>query len=185
MLDKPILTGKTIILRPIGSADAEALMASMDDGEVNRLTGTQASFTLEQVREFYGRVAEADDRVDYAIVLPDSPEQALGEVVLNDIDWTNRTSNFRIALFHSADFGKGYGTEATELIVAFGFEQLNLHRIELEVYDFNPRAAHVYEKVGFVREGVRRDVLLWDGVYQSAIVMSLLQPEYAARKQVQ
>gem|GEM_PF-4146497 len=53
--------------------------------------------------------------------------------------------------------------------------------LELEVYDFNPRAIHVYEKAGFVREGVRRDVLLWDGVYQSAIVMSILKPEYEQR----
>ena len=58
---------------------------------------------------------------------------------------------------------------------------IDLHRIELEVYDFNPRAAHVYEKAGFVREGVRRDVLYWQGHYHDAITMSILKPEYEKR----
>jgi len=49
------------------------------------------------------------------------------------------------------------------------------------VYDFNPRAQHVYEKIGFVREGVRRDVLFWEGKYQSGIIMSLLGHEYLSR----
>jgi RimJ/RimL family protein N-acetyltransferase len=101
--------------------------------------------------------------------------------VLNEIDWLNRSANFRIALASQQFFGKGYGSEATQLIIDYGFRQLNLHRIELEVFDFNPRAQHVYEKVGFVKEGVRRDVLLWQGQYHSAITMSLLAPEYLAR----
>jgi len=108
----------------------------------------------------------------------------VGEVVLNEIDWHNRTANFRIALFAEKYFGQGYGSQATDLILQYGFTQLDLHRIELEVYDFNPRAIHVYEKAGFVREGVKRDVLLWDGVYQSAIVMSILKPEYEQRSSI-
>jgi len=62
-----------------------------------------------------------------------------------------------------------------------GFETLKLHRIELGVYDFNPCAQHVYEKVGFVKEGVCRDVLLWDGKYQSSITMSMLEDEWFAK----
>ncbi len=69
---------------------------------------------------------------------------------------------------------KAYGTEAARLAVDYGLHTLNLHRIELEVYDFNPRARHVYEKIGFVVEGVRRDALLWDGEYHDAILMSIL-----------
>ncbi|MBK7893683.1 MAG: GNAT family protein [Candidatus Promineifilaceae bacterium] len=177
MLEKPILTGEKIILRPITVDDAQAMFASLADAESMRLTGTQQTFTLAQVQQHCQRVAQADDRVDYAITLP-SDSTYLGEVVLNDIDWTNRSASFRIALASEKLFGQGYGTEATRLIVDFGFRTLKLHRIELEVYDFNPRAQHVYEKVGFVREGVRRDALLWNGRYQNAILMSILEAEY-------
>ncbi|WP_420628741.1 GNAT family N-acetyltransferase [Candidatus Leptofilum sp.] len=181
MVTKPILTGERIVLRPITVDDAAAMFASLSDEESMRLTGTQQTFSFEQVQQHCQRVSQADDRVDYAITLKDDPAY-LGEVVLNEIDWQNRSASFRIALASETLFGKGYGTEATQLIVTFGFHTLRLHRIELEVYDFNPRAQHVYEKVGFVREGMRRDVLLWNGRYQSAIIMSILEDEYADKE---
>ena len=74
--------------------------------------------------------------------------------------------------------GRGLGTEATRLIVGYGIEELGLHRIELGVYSFNPRAQRAYEKAGFVVEGVRREALLWDGEWVDSIVMSVLASEW-------
>lgn len=182
MVTKPTLTGERVILRPITIDDAADMFASLSDKESMRLTGTQQKFTFEQVEKYCQRVHTADDRVDYAITDKDKPHIYLGEVVLNEIDPVNKSASFRIALAAEKYFGKGYGSEATRLMIEHGFRTLNLHRIELEVYDFNPRAQYVYEKAGFVKEGVRRDVLLWDGVYQSAIMMSILAPEYKARR---
>lgn len=179
MVEKPRLLGKRVVLRPITVEDAAAMFATLSDKESMRLTGTQESFTLEQVRRHCHRIAGADDRADYAITLKENRDY-IGEAVLNNIDQRNRSANFRIALANETYFGKGYGTEATRLIVDYGIRILNLHRIELEVYDFNPRAQHVYEKVGFVREGLRRDVLWWEGKYYHAIVMSILDHEYLA-----
>ncbi len=68
-------------------------------------------------------------------------------------------------------FGRGFGTEATRLILGHGFETLGLHRISLEVYAFNPRARRAYEKAGFVAEGVLRDALLWEGERVDSLVI--------------
>ncbi len=106
----------------------------------------------------------------------------VGEVVLNEIDGRNRSSNFRI--FIAAQYtGRGYGTEATRLMLDYGFGMLNLHPIELDVYTINPRALHVYEKVGFVREGVKRQNWYYDHQYYDSIVMSMLEDDYRARYQ--
>ena len=180
MLEKPILTGNRVVLRPITEADAQAMFDSLSDAESMRLTGTQQTFTFEQIVQHCQRIAQADDRADYAITRKEDGAY-VGEVVLNGISWSNRSAGFRIALANAKWFGQGYGTEATRLILDFGFRTLNLHRIDLEVYDFNPRAQHVYEKVGFVQEGVLRDALLWDGRYHNAILMSILEDEYAAQ----
>lgn len=177
MLKKPNLTGKKIDLRPITRQDAKAMFASLSDEESMRLTGTQQSFTFEQVEAYCRGLETAVDRADYAILRKED-DLYVGEVVLNDIDLENRSANFRIALAGKEYFGQGYGTEATQMLLEFGFHTLNLHRIELEVYDFNPRAQHVYAKAGFVQEGVRRDVLLWDGEFHDAILMSILEDEY-------
>lgn len=64
------------------------------------------------------------------------------------------------------------------MLVGHAFE-VGLHRVGLEVFDFNERARRTYEKVGFVVEGVRRDALRWDGRYHDAILMSALAHEWA------
>lgn len=181
MLEKPILRGTRVTLRPITERDAEAMFAGLSDEESMRLTGTQETFTLAQVRAFCARVVGADDRLDYALTLPDDPRYR-GEVVLNEINWVNKSANFRIAINSSENREKGYGTEAAQLILRHAFDVLKLHRIELSVFNFNPRARHVYRKLGFVQEGVSRDTLLWEGEYYSSIQMSLLEPDYRARQ---
>ncbi len=181
MLDKPILKGEWVTLRPITTEDAEAMLAGSSDEETRELTGTQQTFTLEQVRAFCARVARADDRLDYAVTLPNDPGYR-GEVVLNNIDWVNRSADFRIAMSGRENRGKGYGTEATKLILEHAFDTLELHRIALEVFAFNTRAQHVYKKLGFRQEGVLRDALLWEGEYHDAVVMSLLRPDYRTKQ---
>lgn len=77
---------------------------------------------------------------------------------------------------------RGLGTGATRLILAHGFETVGLHRIELSVYTFNPRARRVYDKVGFVYEGTMRDALLCEGEWIDADTMSILESEWARHR---
>jgi len=102
----------------------------------------------------------------------------LGEVVILDIDPDNRCAHIRITLFDKAHLGKGYGTEAMRLAVDYGFRVLKLHRISLDVFDFNPRAIRVYEKIGFKQEGIQRDTLFYDGKYHSSIIMAILEDDW-------
>jgi RimJ/RimL family protein N-acetyltransferase len=57
-----------------------------------------------------------------------------------------------------------------------------VHRVELEVHAFNPRARHVYEKAGFVREGTKRQALLWDGEWVDTHLMAMLAPDWEASR---
>ena len=82
--------------------------------------------------------------------------------------------NFRIMLSGDGARERGYGTQTTRAVRDYGFDDVGLNRIGLEVYSFNPRAIRVYDKAGFQREGVRRDALNWDGVRHDAIVMGML-----------
>lgn len=174
-----ILIGETITLRPFRSEDADPLWQSLDNETINRLTGTHATFTREQIENYIANQIKADDDERASFIIEATAEKrAVGEVVINDIDPDNRSGNIRIALFDEADFGKGYGTQAMRLMVDYGFRELKLHRITLGVYAFNPRAIRVYEKIGFVKEGVLRDSLYWDGEYIDEITMSILEHEW-------
>lgn len=94
-----------------------------------------------------------------------------------------RCANFRIALYQQTERGKGIGTWATEITRDFAFEKLKLHRLELDVYSFNPRAKRVYLKAGFKRDGVLRDAIMDGDSYADDIIMSILEDEWKALKQ--
>lgn len=172
---KPVLRGGRVVLRPLTAEDAEAMYASLDDPVSMRLTGTHAKFSLEDVQAHCARIEGAEDRWDYGIMVGGN---LIGEVVLNNVDWANKSASFRIAIWTAEHRNKGYGTESASLLIGFGFETLALNRIELEVYAFNPQARHVYEKLGFRLEGTRREALIWNGEKVDAHMMSLLRREY-------
>ena len=178
LADKPMLRGERVILRPMVADDAEAFLASMDE-ESMRLTGTHRTFTLEELRAWAASRADVQDRLDLSVVEMSSG-QWIGELAINDWDADNRSCGFRIALGPQGR-NRGFGTEATRLIVDYVFTHLPIHRIGLEVFAFNPRAAHVYESVGFVCEGVMRDALLWQGEYTDTVVMGILRPDWLTR----
>jgi RimJ/RimL family protein N-acetyltransferase len=170
---QPVLYGGTIRLEPLAPRHADDAWAALADPEVIRLTGTHATFTREQADAFMASVTARDDRADWAIIRG-GDDAYLGEAVLNQLDPGNASANFRIAVSGLANRGRGYGTQATRLVLGYAFETVGLHRVSLEVYSFNPRAQHVYEKCGFRVEGRQREALRWDGKWHDAIVMGIL-----------
>ncbi len=174
-----MIHGKKITLRPFRLEDADPLWDSLESDLTNKLTGTHATFTRDMIDNYITKQVKADDddRASFIIAVGNDL-RAVGEVVINDIDHDNHSANIRISLFYEQDFNKGYGTEAMRLMVDYGFKTLNLHRIELGVYAFNPRAIRVYEKIGFKQEGILRDALYWDGEYVDEITMSILAHEW-------
>ncbi|NBE97837.1 GNAT family N-acetyltransferase [Nonomuraea sp. KC401] len=177
--EKPVLEGSRVTLRPVGPEHAEGLYELVRDPEVRRLTGSQGEFDFEGARRWCASRAQHADRLDLAIMTGDG---YAGEVVLNALDPANLSCNLRIALIGSRVFGRGYGTEAIELVLGHAFGTTPLHRIELEVYAFNDRARHVYKKIGFVEEGVKRDSLLWDGAWHDCVIMAMLRPGWQVRR---
>lgn len=152
------------------------------DPETARLTGSRPAFTEEEVTSFFRQPAAAD-RCFFLIISPDG--KIAGETVISEIDHDLRSACFRIALFHPSGRGKGIGTWAAEVTRDYAFGQLKLHRLELDVYSFNPRAERAYRKAGFRREGVRRDAVMDGGMYADDILMAILEDEWKLLKKAE
>lgn len=150
------------------------------DKEVARLTGCKEVFTKEEVVSFFKKSVAETDRYFFLIIAPNG--DIIGESVINEINWKTRCANFRIAIYQSSGRGRGIGRWATELTRDFAFEELKLHRLELDVYSFNPRAEHVYSTAGFKREGVLRDAVMDGEQYGDDILMSILEDEWKRLK---
>lgn len=182
---KPTLVGERVVLRPFEESDLAEMAACLSDPDVIRLTGSahstaevmaDAASTAagldERTTSWYRTRNEQVDRIDLAIV-DRASDRCVGEVVLNQLDPGNRCCGFR-TLIGPAGRDRGLGTESTQLIVAYALDTLGMHRVELEVYAFNPRAQRVYEKAGFVVEGRRRDALRFDDEWIDAISMAVI-----------
>lgn len=146
------------------------------DPEVDRLTGSSGTYEHDAVVNYYNRIVEDPDRFDF--ILADPAGNFLGESVINEIDWDTRSANFRIVIFNTQNCAKGLGTWMVEKTRDFAFEALHLHRLELDVFSFNHRARHVYEKAGFRLEGIRKDAIRDGEGYADDVMMAILEDEW-------
>lgn len=153
------------------------------DPEVARMTGCKPSFTQEEIARYFESCLRADDRCDFLILAPDG--RIIGESVVNEIDEETRSANFRIGLFHPEERGRGIGSWAIRATRDFAFEQLGLHRLELDVYSFNPRAQRAYLAAGFVVEGTLRDAVPDGEGYGDDVLMAMLEDEWRAIKKAE
>ena len=135
--------------------------------------------TREHLLQHVKDCAERGDRLLYKAV--NSEDQTVfGHIELGAIDRRNRSLRIGRVLIDPAQRGLGLGAAMMQAAVDLAFERFEMHRVELWVFENNPRAAACYERVGFKREGLIRDWFKADDGYWSMIVMSILEPEWAA-----
>jgi len=119
------------------------------------------------------------DRYFFIIEIQKGEQWAsIGTVDLFRPDWKNRVVNFGIIIGEKIYWGQGYGSDATSSALLFAFRELNLNRVELEVFEDNLRAIRCYEKIGFQHEGTRRKAFFKDGSYHDVNLMGILRDEF-------
>ena len=178
----PILRGELTYLRPAERTDIPTFVRWYTDLRTTRTLmfvgpmGTafeEAWFT--QMSEHHGK-----DRWFFVICRLED-DRPVGSTDLHEVDLRNGSASLGIAIGDPDDTGQGYGSDALRTLIAFGFDQLRLERIELDVYDFNDGARRVYERVGFRHEGTLRHALYSDGAFHDVHRMSVLRDDWAAR----
>lgn len=181
-----MLYGKNLRLRAIERADIPTFVRWFNDPEVRRYLARYEPMSIAQEEKWFEEHLGKKDEFLFGIeALVADNWVLIGDIGLHRIDWKNRSATFGIVIGEKAYWDQGFGTEATRTMLRFAFEELNLHRVELHVLDFNPRAIRCYEKAGFRHEGTLRDAVFQDGRYHDAHVMGMLAPDWYARKQVE
>ena len=134
-----MIIGKRVRLRAIEREDIPNFLRWFNDPEVRQFIQMYAP--LSQASEehwFEEHLARKNDHVFCVEAHIGDEWVPLGNCGLHGIDWKNSVAVFGIVLGEKAHWGKGYGTDAARTMVQFAFDTLNLHRVELEVYDFQP-----------------------------------------------
>ena len=172
-------TGNKVRLREYRKDDAKQAQDYINDPEVKRLLNPGIPFlnTFEDEEKWIEGLSAKKENYSFAIeTLEDS--KYIGGCGINDIDWKNSVIVVGIFIGDKNYWSKGYGTDAMKVLIKFIFEQMNIHKIKLNVYSFNERAIRSYVKCGFKHEGTLRKEIFRDGKYYDEIVMGLLSEEY-------
>jgi RimJ/RimL family protein N-acetyltransferase len=135
--------------------------------------------TLDAAERWYEQASKSDSDVIFTLY-ERATSRPIGRTALHNIDHRNRTADFSIGIGAKDCWGKGYGAEATRLMLDYGFTGLGLHNIQLSVFSFNERAIRVYRRVGFREIGRRREALRSGGHVHDVIYMDCLATEFVS-----
>jgi len=176
------LTGERVVLRRHAPENLRAFERWYGDPEVVRLTRYQdGPMRHDEIERFFAARALGADSLSMAIHVRDT-DRLIGTCALSQLDSDNGSALYHITIGEKDAWGRGYGTEATALMMGHAFGGLGLHRIALSVFAFNERAIRAYQSVGFVIEGRAREAIWRDGRWWDEISMSLLDSDWAARR---
>ena len=177
-----VILGRRVVLRRHRPDNIRAFVRWYSDPEVARLTRYQpTALSADEIQRFFYSRILGTDFLAMAIHVREG-DRLIGTCAFSQLDADNGSALFHITIGEADAWGKGYGTEATELMLAHAFTRLPLHRVALTVFDFNTRAIRAYEKCGFVVEGRSREAIFRDGRYWDEIHMSVLVHEWEARQ---
>ena len=177
----PMIAHGSVYLRPAERDDVPLFVRWFNDYATSRTLSIRAPISTTSEEQWYERAVENQGKDGYhfvACLLED--DRPIGTVGFFDLDLVNGSAGLGLSIGAAADRGRGHGTDMLKALLAFGFASLRLERIELDCYDFNPDAHRLYQRVGFVDEGVARHRIFREGRYADLYKMSMLADEWRA-----
>jgi RimJ/RimL family protein N-acetyltransferase len=171
--------GEKVELTAVQREDLSKYVEWLNDWEISQflIPGIPAPMNLEDETSWFENRHKREGNYVFAIRTL-AEHRLIGNCGLNGVDFKNRSATFGIFIGDKNFHSQGFGTDATRTLLRFAFEQLGLNRVDLWVYEFNPRAMRAYEKAGFKRVGAKRQGLYRNGKFYDEYLMDILREEW-------
>ena len=174
-------SGEKVRLRAMEMEDLDDIIKNFNNLELRQYLNSQIPISKHAERQWVERTATMDPWRDggMTLVIEDKKSGAfLGTVSLFDISKQHKRAEFGIAIHKPENLGKGYGTDATRVMLWVAFQILGLNSVNLISLDINERGQRAYEKAGFKRTGVYRQGAYLKGAFHDFIIMDILKEEF-------
>jgi len=173
-----------LILRRFEYSDCDTVFRNWaSDEHVQTMYSEPTYHTKDEVKGLLDKYIGSYEREDYYrwAVIDKETGECIGQIAYFLVDSKNHFAEIEYCI--GADFQcKGYATEATKAVIAFGFESMNLHKVQICTKTINVPSKRVIEKCGFTYEGTLRDYFFMSGKYVGRHYFSILREEYESRK---
>ncbi len=178
-----MIIGDQIRLRAVEKEDLPFFVKWLNDPEVRRGLALTMPLSLAEEEEWFANMLKQSPfEHPLAIEIQPNPKKEewifVGNCGFIGIDWQNRLAEMGIHIGEKEYWNQGFGTKAILLLMKHGFENLNLHRLWLRVFETNQRAIRSYENAGFTLEGKYREAQYFEGKYVDVMIMSVLRTEW-------
>lgn len=171
------IKGERIDLRTVEKEDIPFLKRNINDPKVRKDLGQYKPYNRKKEEEFVENVASEKDDQIHLLITHSEDEERIGMISLFKIN--KNSGNAEIGLWITPEHQEeGYGTEATELIVQYGFDELRMHRLYARVFDDNPKSINIWERLNFKKEGEMREASFKDGIYINVLIYGILKKEW-------
>ena len=174
------LVGDRIFLSPVGTSneEVEKFTEWMNDFQVTDYIGRSGNITtIIGERDWLENSSKnTESRIFDIIELKDN--KLIGVISLENFNWIERSAVLGIFIGDRDFRNNGYGAEAINLLLEYGFKYLNLHSIRLELLSINERAHKCYSKCGFKDTGCNREQVFLNGKYYDKLHMDILENEF-------
>lgn len=175
-----MLKPRGIMLSPLTPADLPILFKWINDREQVLFNAPYKPVHWDQHQKWFESIQQSREVIIFGIRLRKT-NKLIGSCQLHGIDHIHATAELQIRIGDIAARGRGYGTDAVQLLLDFAFKDLNLRRVYLHVFASNVAAIRTYEKCSFIREGLLRQDAHINGVYVDVVLMGILREEFYAR----
>ena len=176
-----MLKGKSVLLRPVKKSDISYFLKWFNDPEVIQyltLYLPMTEMSEEKYIEELGTTRAKSDAPFVIEAIEGASTKPIGNCGLHEINSKDHNATFGIVIGEKDYWSKNYGTEATRLVINYGFQQLNLHRISSTAFAFNERSIRLHKKVGFREEGRLRQAMFKNGQYHDLVQFGILREEW-------
>jgi RimJ/RimL family protein N-acetyltransferase len=183
MFINTLLVGKNVQLTSFKEEYLPTLESWYNDTGFLRLYDVVSTFpqSQAQLKEMLLDTRRSRDRYIFAIRII-KEDKFIGVTGFENILWNNGNAVIYIGIGDNSFRGKGLGMEALSLAMEFGFQELNLHRIQLNVLSYNKPAIALYERLGFKKEGTYREFVHRDGKRHDMYLYGILRNEWHSGK---
>jgi RimJ/RimL family protein N-acetyltransferase len=177
-----VLQGSLVTLRRHVPENLAAFHRWYADPEIARLARYQeAPMRADEIERFFAARVVGTGALAMAIHEA-ATDRLIGTCAFSQLDADNGSALYHITIGEQDAWGRGFGTEATQLMLDHAFGTLGLHRIALYVFEFNERAIRAYRRCGFVIEGRSRESIWRDGRWWDELAMSVLEADWRERR---